>query len=361
MIVKFKYFIPFRVLMFFLIISISGVFTALYLTPLIFNVTINHFDVIKDFIKMFISFLYLLIGYNLMEVNGLYTFIKGYSKTALFIGVAGIVITLLNLDLFRSYLFFPGGRYDGLMADPNYYAILTAAAIPYFAVNDKTVFAKKVLLITTIFLSILVSGSKTGTIVFLLFISFLLLNKIATDRFTLKNIVFLLIIMLFLPLMLRHYTTLIELLSIRIPIVDRIAIVFNDFNSAISQEGSYRDYAFGTAIEIIKKSPLFGVGIGAYSDVAMSISGSKVIAHNTYLQLFSEWGIVTSGILFLYLIYIVLLIGKHNNKLHVVKIVKFMMIILLLGSLAISLNNSRLFWLIYGALLYLRDNNNPRE
>ena len=300
---KYKYILSVKAVLFFLVVSFSTIFTASYLTPLMFDVTIVYFSIFKEFSKIIIAFLYVSVGYNLLKTGCLRLFLRGYSWTALVIGVIGIVFTTFKVDLFRDSLFFPGGRYDGLMADPNYYAILVTSAVPYFIFNDKISTLKKMMFILVLFLSVLVSGSKTGTITFVIFIFSVIFMKLISGKFGISKLFYVSSVLIIMPLVVIFYPSISEFLSTRIPIVERIAVVFSDFGLSVSEGGSYRDYAYGTAINIIKKSPFFGIGIGTYSEVALAISDSVVIAHNTYLQLFSEWGLFFSSILFINLIY----------------------------------------------------------
>ena len=74
------------------------------------------------------------------------------------------------------------------------------------------------------------------------------------------------------------------------------------------------------------------------------------IAHNTYLQLFAEWGIPLAIVFFIYVFNIIFnAYSKSKNEFE--KVLSVSVGIMLFGSLAISLNNMRLFWLFLGFLV----------
>ena len=127
-----------------------------------------------------------------------------------------------------------------------------------------------------------------------------------------------------------------------------------DFSGAISENGSGRDITWKVAIQVIQLSPVTGIGIGTYSHIAYQMFHSNNIAHNTFLQLSAEWGIPLAFMLFIYMFFT---IGKAtnfsiSNDSEMNLILRDIIIILLIGSMAISLNNARVLWLILGALVF---------
>jgi len=97
---------------------------------------------------------------------------------------------------------------------------------------------------------------------------------------------------------------------------------------------------------------LFGVGIGSYGKIGKIYLGSASIAHNTYLQLLVEWGTVMTTIFFGFIASLIIKTRKSDFG----KYLLFLLIPLLLGSLSISLNNARIFWILLGMLLYIFNN-----
>lgn len=344
--------IPINSIIFFSILITITTFTTFFITPYMFKVIPNFINYAKELIKLIVSLLYLLIGYNMFLNRSMFhKFIKTYSWVGVIIGTIGIIFTIFNVAIFRDYLFFAGIRFDGLMEDPNYYSILILTSVPYFIENQNISVSIKATVISVIFISILISGSKTGTIVFIVFLLFRTTYTYLFNKLNLKKVMFLIILVLLIPFMLSVLVNSLEYLSTTIPIINRVLTVFVDFENALSDGGSSRSSVYLTSLEIIKRSPLVGIGVGTYSDIATIISGKGAIAHNTYLQLISEWGLIMSLAIFGYLFNLLYLINKKQNNKNENRILLFVMLILLLGSLAISLNNARIFWIVYGAII----------
>ena len=161
-------------------------------------------------------------------------------------------------------------------------------------------------------------------------------------------IILVLIISLFFTL----FQTIINDIASSIPAFTRVQQLFTDFDAAISGNGSERDSTWTAALQIIQHSPVIGIGIGTYMNIASGMFDAKDIAHNTLLQLSAEWGIPLAFVFFAYVFY---LLGKAtNNRMCNAEtnyIIRDIIIILLVGSMAISLNNARVLWLLLGALV----------
>ncbi|MBS5822154.1 MAG: O-antigen ligase family protein, partial [Enterococcus gilvus] len=125
--------------------------------------------------------------------------------------------------------------------------------------------------------------------------------------------------------------------------------IFDNFDAATNAEGSNRDNAWHTAINIIKGTNFFGIGFIDYSDVANYMTGMNTIAHNTYLQLAVEWGIYPLVISILIVLWKIL-VNFINQEWKII----FMTLTTLSFSLSISLQNSRLLWCIL-AILFLNN------
>lgn len=350
--------IPHVPLMFFIFISISVIFTASVIAPEKYNYYYDISSIMKNWIKLLVSFLYLVIGYNFVKTNNLNNLYKYYSFAALVIGLVGIIFSISKIRLFNDLLFYGGVRFRGFMNDPNYFSIVMVTAFVYFYRLSSISKIKKVSISFLVLLSIIVSGSKTGMLVFILYIVFIsaeyqLRTSISMKGAIRKSFLFL-ATMLMMPALIKIYQRSIEKLTLIFPIFNRINMLTNNFNLSLNAEGSGRGLAWYTAGEIIKDSPITGIGIGSYSRISYLISGSNVIAHNTYLQLFAEWGIPLTIV---YLVYLLLILIKSSSKkLRKAKVnlaSRDIIIILLFGSMSISLNNVRILWLSLGSLIYL--------
>jgi O-antigen ligase len=151
-------------------------------------------------------------------------------------------------------------------------------------------------------------------------------------------------------------------LTASIPALARIELLFTDFSSAFSENGSGRNITWKVALQLIQLSPVIGIGIGTYSNIAIELFHQSDISHNTFLQLSAEWGIPLAFIFFIYVFFILgsATFTRKPNWDHNL-ILRDIIIILLIGSMAISLNNARILWLVLGALVSsLNRDNIPR-
>src|SRR5699024_4830073 len=109
-----------------------------------------------------------------------------------------------------------------------------------------------------------------------------------------------------------------EYLLTALPSLERVLTIFTNIDSAVSESGSGRSVAWNTSIEIIKLSPLIGIGIANYIQLSTQFFGVGNIAHNTYLQLLAEWG-MPLALLFLSYVFLVITKALHykaNNMVH---------------------------------------------
>lgn len=346
--------IPKYIFIFFIYLSTITIFMGYYVSPYKFTYIGNVSTVLNDYIKLLASFLYFILGYNLFKNFNITLIYKWYSITAVFIGLFGIIVVFLNINVGNKEFFFEASRYIGLLSDPNYYSVIMCTSLVYFLRDNSQRMIVRIISYIIIFLSIAISGSKTGMVIFVVysFVTFSLkIFSIKRKEQLLKNIVILLSIIISIPMFIPIIKKFFEELAIRHSAFNRVLVLFYDFNSAISDSGSSRDNTWQAGIEIIKQSPITGVGIGAYSNVRQALEGSRGLAHNTYLQITAEWGIPLSIILFSFLFYIV---GKHifcHYKFGIDSIiVRDILIILLIGSISLSLNNARMFWFFTGIL-----------
>ncbi|MDN6572640.1 MAG: O-antigen ligase family protein, partial [Staphylococcus equorum] len=239
----------------------------------------------------------------------------------------------------------------------NFFAVVQSTALMYFWENKSMKLKAKFINCLILILSLFTSGSKTGMVLLVLIFIFKgipvvfskNLNKQKLTLITLFVLIFAVLFFFFVT----YFTVLLDELSQIIPSFQRVTELFTNFEGAISDSGSTRDLAWGNASQLIKFSPFIGIGIGTYSDLAMFLFGNSTIAHNTYLQLAVEWGMILTVIFIGYLFYHMIAAsyhskGKNTNS----KLLRDMLIPFLIGSLSLSLNNARLFWLLFGALVF---------
>lgn len=348
--------IPYIPLLYFFLTSIFVILTAIFFVPAKFNTNLEPINIASDYVKLIAVFIYFLIGYNLSKIKLIKKTLKWYSVFGLFIGVVGIIYTLLNIQTFSSTFFYAGTRFRGLMIDPNYYSVLQVTSLVFITRTETIKNRYKLLAIAIVVISVLLSGSKTGTLTCASYLFFRGLEYL----FTKEKKWFLTVLYFFLGgiLILLILTTIsyikenINVLSSSIPSFSRVLFLITNFTEAISSNGSGREDAWKTAIQIIQFSPILGIGVGTYSAIAEEMFNMDSVAHNTFLQLAAEWGAPLS---FVFFIYVITALGKTTfltgYKSETILILRDLIFIMLIGSLAISLNNSRSLWLFLGALI----------
>lgn len=340
-------------ILFFISISVVGLYTALFYSPLIFPIIPSGYSVLTNFIKFFVVFLYMVLGYNVARLRYDRLIIRSFSYGGVLVGLIGIILTLTNSGLFNDLFFYESVRFKGLMNDPNYFAVIQVAVIACIVNNRVLSKVVRSILCILLILSILVSGSKTGFITLLIYFLFKSMeNMIKGENKASSLIVLITTAVIFLLNPFSYLSLLVTKLSASIPILYRISNLLNDPLEAASSGGSSRTGIWIESINIIGESPVLGVGFGTFTDIMQVFRGSSELAHNTYIQIIAEWGILLSSISMLY-IAIMLIKNFWIKKVTVEsQTIKDIVIVLLIGSLGISLNNSRLLWFFIGILIF---------
>lgn len=352
-----KLFLPRVPILIFLFFSSYIAFVSFFYTPTLFPVESQFKIFFINYIKLLALFLFFILGCNFTKYQLLNCLIRVYSFTAFGISLIGLIGTLLNLPGMNSLMFKYGSRLNGFMNDPNYFAILQVTAIPYFLEISKIKKKYRFIIITFLTLSVILSGSKTGFIILPIYITIKIMEKIFifSKKTSLKRLIqkllWVSIVSISFLILIIYINPIIRILNEAFPVTERITILFNSFDSGISSGGSGRDVAWETGIEIIQLSPFFGVGIDHYINISRQYFGVNVIAHNTYLQLAAEWGLPVSILFFFFITILLINITiKYKNNMNLI-VQRDIIIIFLLGSMAISLNNARFFWFILGSML----------
>jgi O-antigen ligase len=339
-------------LLYFMALTNHALLVSFFYVPAAFAFFPQPSSVMINYIKLLVCFCYYVLGYNtgLLNCDGM--IIKSYSYAALFIGILGAWAAVTNLQPLSSILMYEGVRLTGLMNDPNYFSLIQASALVYFSRSEDVKGLLRLGICIFIVLAVLASGSKTGLITIMAYMLLRLAETFLKSRmrtgFLIRVILFSVIIaafgMLSIPSQIFYY------LSDRLPAFNRLTIIFTDFRGAVSGMGSGRDITWIVAVGLIKLSPITGIGLGTYSGLAEAFFKTDMIAHNTYLQLYAEWGMLFATLLYVYIFYItgrgIFLMSSKGNA----RLLADILIVFLIGSLGISLNNARMFWFLFGIL-----------
>jgi O-antigen ligase len=340
---------------YFILLVVFTLFTSFIYVPAYFMYQPGVSSVIVNSIKLLVTFIYFTVGYSLSFL-GLDEYIaKWYSVTAFCMGFVGVLFTIFQTSLFSDILFFGGSRLRGLMNDPNYFSIVQISALVYFTRKTDSKRSIRFGILLVLLFSILASGSKTGMITLISYLLFRMIETLFQRKIQIGSLISVVLIMTSSVLVLLNLSTVtekaVQYLSSLIPSFDRIYLVFTDFSTAVSGMGSERDTTWKVALNLIQQSPVFGIGIGTYAELAKQLYGTSNIAHNTYLQLFSEWGILLASIVFLYIFYMIGNVTFRKNEYSAMTLtIRDILIVFLIGSLSISLNNARMFWIFLGLL-----------
>lgn len=340
-------------ILFFLFISIIGLFSSIFWAPFIFNISSNIVAVLLNYFKFIIVFFYMVLGYNIARLKYDSIIFKSFCLGGLAVGLIGIFLSITKMDILNELLYYSSVRYRGIMNDPNFFAIIQVAVlacvIKYW---EKNVMLKTFFSIVII-LSILISGSKTGFITLGIFVVYKVIGNIMLGKKSIPSLIALCFIpFLFLLNISSFFTLFLEKLSGSIPILFRVVNLLSNPMEALSSGGSGRTGIWVASLEIIENSPFLGVGFGTFVEIVESLTGSGAVAHNTYIQIIAEWGIFVGGLSLFYLLILFVYLFFSNNKIKESNLANDIIFVLLVGSLGISLNNSRLLWFVIGILIY---------
>lgn len=331
---------------------------SVFYAPVKFNVIIDERRLFIEIIKLIVLFLYFYIGTTIVKENKFEYFIKIYSNFVVAIAISGIILSFFKIPILYEIFFKYGGRLTGFMNDPNYFALLQVSGLPFFLKNNQMNGRKRMLAILSIILSVMLSASKTGALTMVIYLSIMSVEKriIASKAKTLKDHTINYLSIIFLSglifLLFSNLTTIVEFLNHYFPVTQRMTNLFTDFTASITSDGSDRLHVWAAGLGVIRETPFIGIGLGNYFSITDILSGVTTVAHNTYIQLAVEWGLPLA-LLFFSIIFIKIFVStfKYSSNLKL-SIQKDILIILLVGSISISLNNARLFWIVLGALMY---------
>lgn len=317
---------------------------SLFIIPNILNVKSISANPI---IKLAIVFLYFFISIC-FEKGEILLVLKGFIYFNVIIGIIGILITFLNLESVFPFL-IGGERYIGLMNDPNYYSLIQVLSLAIVSSQPHEFWHNRILIFVLI-VSALLSGSKTSLLVLLIFLIFALIkysiDLIKSRRF-LRLITFLFIIVSSSSVMILaqdFFINIINKIASMSFSLSRILTLFA--GNALNSGGSNRSIVWLKALNVINKTYGFGIGFADYTEVTNSLSGFGLVAHNTYLQLIAEWGIIFGGI-FILLCLIVMLKNLYSKR-YLGFTIGLCLAIFYIYFFDLSLNNSKPFWFFLG-------------
>lgn len=318
-------------------------------------------SVFVSILKLGLIMVYFVAGYLIGTRTGMLTvLLKTFLWANVVVGVVGMIVVVTNTSQWMPWL-FTAFRLKGLMNDPNYFSMLQLMSLPLVGLFYQHWPVLKGLVVSCLTVAAILSGSKSALLVLCLYgVAMLViwLARLMMQRrwLTLTLVVLSGLIMVNVAVLLAtQLTGLIHALEQINPSFSRVSTVFSGDNP-LTANGSDRTEAWTNALQITTITSGLGIGFHEYAVVAQQLLGDGVIAHNTVLQLLVEWGL---GFTFIFICYVgyQLWRGWCSTSMRVRALTKAILICLMF-SMSISLNNSRVFWVFFGiwcAQIYLTE------
>ncbi|AQX16741.1 MULTISPECIES: O-antigen ligase family protein [Tessaracoccus] len=348
--------VPHRPLVFFLLVSTVTLSVSLWLVPLWVTSGASLQTVLRDYAKACASFGFFVIGVNLVRVGRTWALMRAFVVAAVAVGAIGMLSLLLPAVRTLEVFFFGGFRFRGLINDPNYYSALAVTALALLWRDPRARSWHRMVGTLSLIGATLATGSKTGAMVLAVWISWRLLGDSRSPAdapasfggrrlLTVAGLVITTALVLSFANPDRSGKLAAAVASI--PALNRIAPLLTNFGSAIAQDGSSRDAVWGNAMSLIEMSPIAGVGMGTYLEVSRAANGVPLLAHNTVLQLAAEWGLPLAALFFIWAAG--LLFRRPGPGSRATWLAgRDALLVLLVASTGVSLNNARTFWLLLG-------------
>lgn len=291
-------------------------------------------SVLREFVienvKFFIALLYLIIGYNLVKFNSS-NFEKGLKIFPyLLLAESFVAIILWKLGYYPE-AFSP--RFRAFVPNQNYLAITLNTGLAIFLYfSEKIHFLKKLFITILFFMLIFLTGSRGGIITFFVILSF---SFIFISGNTFKRIIFAVVFLLSsVGIVLLTINFILPHISKSSEIIRRLSMTLY-IEKAL--EKSHRIDAFSFALKAIDETSLLGIGKGLYLTWTQYEFGQRILAHNTYLQIMAENGLL--GILAWISLFVLNLKNINKSKLIII-------LPIFIASFSTSLDKYRLFWLL---------------
>lgn len=351
-----------KYIIFFCICISSGLVTSYLIVPSVIKVYPNDYGILIGWLKTVLIFIYFLVGYTLENNFIVERIIKYFSYTTVTVGTFGIMLYILKLPIGYELFYYKGTRLRGLMIDPNFFGILQICGLVFFIKKNNINKYFRFYSILILIFSIILTGSKTGFITLGIYFLSIAIQFILSNNYTYKSMKYLYICLIIGFLFLIYHIEILEFISTYIPIFSRVEVLFSDFNLAISTSGSSRNEVIRGGIDVILTLPLSGSGVGNYHTAMRQIVGFSEDAHNTFIQLYAEYGVLLATFYYGYLaINIVKSFKKTYRDNFNIQVLRDIICITLIGSMALSLDNARYFWFLLGVFLIQLNKKGERD
>lgn len=283
---------------------------------------------------LIVAYLILVISSKHITLESFYIFIKKFSYIYLalslgyyFIGVAGLLLFGMELDgdrkLFGLYMEGVLPRLRGGADSPNNFVLLLLLLNVGYLVSASTL-NKKVssIIMLASALCLLLTISVTGYVAYALLIATISLRKV---KYLLGLITVLTLLMVVLAFSYFQFEWLQQIINAR---ADRVS------------SGSGRSDLFAYILQLISKQPFFGFGLAQVREFLVGFHGRDLqSAHNSFLEVFFEGGVL--ALLLFILCWIMLVLKMVSSKVSVY--IKLILLSYIGGLFLISMANMMVY------------------
>ncbi|HZK04737.1 MAG TPA: O-antigen ligase family protein [Actinomycetaceae bacterium] len=352
-----KLWIPFRPLLFFVILSLVGLGTSLWVSQFLLPGQLATGTILTDYLKLLTSFAYFALGIHLVRLGIASSVLRAFAIGAIAVSLLAVLSLVFPPIMGHPVLFYAWYRFRGIMYDPNLYSIVAIAALAVTWHDTKMPRALRGAGMITLATAALLSGSKTGAVVLALWVGWRIVTHLrSAGQSGPGGALYLLgagLVALVVAVLIGGPAAQSWIASAAGSnrALERAFSMFDGLETgAQGSDESARELTWTNALRLIEQHPVTGVGIGTYGEVAYSVTSARVLAHNTFLQLAAEWGIPLAGVFFAWVFWQLFRVPPLGAPAHSWATSRAIVAVLLAGSLAISLNNARIFWLALGIL-----------
>lgn len=305
------------------ILIIIGI-VLLFILSIIFNVRLNSLSDITLIVSNAYHIRYFFLIFLLTTKTQVFRF-----KNELFIGLMFSIIFLIVESIIYSLIYDTARLTSGSLKVNTFANIFSAITCYYTFLIIRNKVSKKYLLLI-FFMLLTIYLTKTRSALFLFCFYFLIetlvyiLRNIRQKQT--KKVVLILIVTVLLMMMLYWVTNSRERLSLKNFKIEKIDLDQNELNKIIifdknkfTESLTLRLNHFQTSINMIKESPVFGIGPGMWNKYKSDYGSKEVYvmdSHNDLLASMSQYGIIQGIILCFSIYYMPFVFFKKRNKTH---------------------------------------------
>ncbi|WP_221567170.1 O-antigen ligase [Alkalihalobacillus sp. TS-13] len=177
------------------------------------------------------------------------------------------------------------------------------------------------------------TGSRTGLVLLFISLIYVFFLSETSKKFKIIKVSCILVILLII------FTVLKDSIILSLPNMQRFFMIEQEINSG--QFGN-REYIWKGGIDLFLKNPMLGIGVGTFSFEIKDYIGEMKVAHNTFLSILVEQGIIGFSI------YLSIFLGIFISSTKLLKENMFLVwvitIIILMGTFTLTFEHRKILW-----------------